>query len=462
MSANPSQLQEGLFLGSSLLKALAGVCTSQWVPNMVLSEGVDGNVFGTSISRISLRPSSVAEHRSGTPLEPIQVVLQDEFDQVVRDSRTLVSVSAPSNDSIRLLGQIVSMAENGVAVFDGLIVWALPGTYTLTMRFMPDDPLSTIEPVQFTVAIRECLVGEVEAEDGFQCKVCSYGFHGLDPTKEECTPCHANAFCNGTTITPKLGFWHSSSKSTEVHACIVADACLAPRARLQEAVGNASDETVFFGDEYPQCTPGYDGVLCGSCSDGYGQVRVHQCKECTSTLGSAAGFGAAVMVTVLIAAIFIRRTDHASAMAFERMHLNHASVREPLRGPLRPRRSSFLGMTSFPLSLLPGFSSTTIEMVGMDGEGDPAESNLAGLVDGTATSDGGQKWNHRSEEAHRRSVRVVEILKITVNFLQVTSAAALLRFNWTTVMIRILDVQGVWVGMALCPCVFMAWEFSVD
>eukprot|EP00803_Ostreobium_quekettii_P004155 evm.model.scf_1037.1 EVM.evm.TU.scf_1037.1 scf_1037:2328-11111(+) len=451
------QQPPSLFLGSSLAQGLAGACTPQWVPNMVLREDTAATMFGTSISEITLRPSTVQEHRSGTPLEPIEIVLQDAFGQIVRDSRTLVSVSAPAEShSIRLLGQIVSMAQNGVAIFDGLIVWALPGTYTLTLHFTPDDPLSTIDPVRFTVGIRKCSIGEVEAEDGYACKVCSFGFHGLVPGSQVCTPCHPNALCNGTTITPKLGFWHSSSKSTEVHACVVEEACMASRSNLQDAVDNSSDEAALFGPGYPQCTLGFDGVVCGSCEEGYGHIRVHQCKECTSKAWTAAGFGVAVLVTVLIVILFIKRTACTSTLSVERMHLNCRGGRDPLpqsacrRASQRQRRPSFLGLSGFPVPSWSGFSGRDngIEMTDMDGEADTGESNLAVLVDGASTSDGQNIWNEGAEEEHRRSVRVLEILKILINFMQATSAAALLRFNWPSVMIKILDVQDVVSGFS--------------
>lgn len=163
-------------------------------------------------------------------------------------------------------------------------------------------------------------------------------------------------------------------------------------------------------------------MLCGSCSKGYGQVRVHECQKCKSRIGSGIGFALAFLTTVLIVILFLR-LSLSSLLAFEHLHTNHRPGRRTLRNPTSyymtrqhsTSHRSFLGLSSFPMSTLSGCSDCGVEMTEMDGDVDAGESNLSVLVSGIPASDGSMQQDRQMEKAqvaHQHAVQAVEVFKV--------------------------------------------------
>ncbi|CUE73911.1 transmembrane protein, putative [Bodo saltans] len=89
-----------------------------------------------------------------------------------------------------------------------------------------------------------------------------------------CSPCPANAICDGSaSVVAEPGYWRSSPGSVVMYECTPADSCSATAA----------------------CSPGYVGAVCGSCADGYGTSGTG-CARCSS---SAANW--AVTMTIVVA-----------------------------------------------------------------------------------------------------------------------------------------------------------------
>jgi hypothetical protein len=117
-----------------------------------------------------------------------------------------------------------------------------------TLRFVGDTNItahsSTVVWIRTT-----CFLGEYRQPGlGGVCQRCApatFSFAETNSINHACVPCPRHAKCpGGDTIIPDAGFWRSSSKSTQVHAC--------PRGNTSCNLGG-------------QCNSGYTGNLCGKC-----------------------------------------------------------------------------------------------------------------------------------------------------------------------------------------------------
>lgn len=92
--------------------------------------------------------------------------------------------------------------------------------HNITLSFDP----SILDDMHIQVQIRDCLPGEVKGDGGKSCILCGPDLFTF-LSNETCRQCPENAKCSPSIITPYAGFWHSASKSTQMHECIVKDAC---------------------------------------------------------------------------------------------------------------------------------------------------------------------------------------------------------------------------------------------
>lgn len=128
-----------------------------------------------------------------------------------------------------------------------------------------------------------CLEGEYQGSATCQC--CPEHQFGFEANATYCYPCPEHAFCpGGLVILPKQGYYHSSERSAQMHACPIASSCL----------GNA------------KCARGYTGNLCGACAKGYGQTLPLRCGKC---MASAHQFGVYI-VLVSFTVVLITVTVH--------------------------------------------------------------------------------------------------------------------------------------------------------
>lgn len=92
------------------------------------------------------------------------------------------------------------------------------GSYTLQFTVSQYDG---IPPVDVTVHVVNCSVGDVTVSSGDACQECPYGSYSLDPRNSSCDQCMPNAECpGGAQILPLPGFWHSSPRSHQLHRCV--------------------------------------------------------------------------------------------------------------------------------------------------------------------------------------------------------------------------------------------------
>ncbi|CAD7704579.1 unnamed protein product [Ostreobium quekettii] len=298
------------------------LCNRTWFGNGVREDGsravattaVSARVYrrGTSARIDEDQAFSILNHSSGTYLEPFDMVLFDAFGRpTVAYPRTLIRVASGSPD-VALSGQLITEASSRTALSSVHLLSSIGKRHNLTLYFEPDIGRN----ISIGVDVRGCLPGEfavdVEGVGAAQhCNVCGDGLYSFDPARQRCLPCPADADCGPSTVTPKEGFWHSTSQSTAMRECLVEGACdyenrtekLAGQAwfaHFRGTILNSANETA-----YEQCSSGYRGMLCGSCKETHGRAKSGECMRCRGTAGDVGiVVGLAVWFT-LIAALMV-------------------------------------------------------------------------------------------------------------------------------------------------------------
>ncbi|GMH37693.1 hypothetical protein BSKO_05566 [Bryopsis sp. KO-2023] len=291
------------FTGSSLTHAPS--CSSQYQKRGP-SEAM---AVGGGMDRVVSHPSTIEGYSSGEVLEPIEVVLLDSFGQPAFENVTLRMELATSGGD--LSGNPVT--ENGVLmssqfVVEGVVLRAMPGTYNVSFSFTPNEEGGKFLSTSITIVVRECVVGEVSKDDGRRCEKCKPGFFSFDTSDKNCELCPGKkATCYGSTLSPADGFWHSAPHSTDVHSCLLEEACTYDnRTEILQESSLRNGAIIDSGEGYPQCAQGYEGVHCGSCAPTHGKERSLRCVECGAKSSSGLMCGAVMLALLIISMVYVR------------------------------------------------------------------------------------------------------------------------------------------------------------
>ncbi|KAL4453096.1 hypothetical protein ABPG74_015327 [Tetrahymena malaccensis] len=141
--------------------------------------------------------------------------------------------------------------------------------------FLPQSKLS----LNFKVEFRKCMIGEIQKEffSSITCDQCPDGKYSLGINDQNCQICPSSAaFCQGSTIQVKNGFWRKNNQTDQILQC-------------QNAPGNCKPQNLEskFG-----CAPGYIGPLCEQCDflgDVWGQrysanFQIFNCSKCSDVI----------------------------------------------------------------------------------------------------------------------------------------------------------------------------------
>lgn len=165
------------------------------------------------------------------------------------------------------------------------------------------DSATALFPAQAWPVLEQCVLGEyLDA---------SAGMHGA-----QCRACVAGATCAGgveaSSVTNQVGFSNVAwaAESVAYGACPVADAC-------------PSNQST--------CAPGYIGLLCGNCANGYALGADGTCSQCASkgvvALTAVAGALACVVVMAFLVRDALGEDSVATAdrnfVVFKRIVINH-------------------------------------------------------------------------------------------------------------------------------------------
>lgn len=217
-------------------------------------------LLGTSAMEIKVeyQTGTSGKVRSGVPMKPIIVTMIDVFGQEAPQQGTLI-VKTEKNE-VQLAGApATGMLINGRSHIQGLIMTAKPGKYNLTIIIQSLESSSVILKKNVDVEVQHCTVGEASKVNGTFCEECRPNFYNFNLTGLDCIKCpNEGIFCPGPTVTPKDGWWHSSSHSPIVRSCFVERACQYDN--RTEILGNASlaygeKELKWDDSNYDLCAP---------------------------------------------------------------------------------------------------------------------------------------------------------------------------------------------------------------
>ncbi len=270
----------------------------------------------------------------------LRIAVEDAFNQ------TITRGIADANLTLALVSESITgglryTTVEGVAVIDSTFAYGIGISDTLTI-ISESNPGIRLE-IPFST--RECLVGETTVAR--ECSLCPRGFYGLDPSLS-CRPCESHAECQGgAAMVPEDGYWHSNPFSPVFRECINSKACVydGRRQRLEsfyddpvrvrEGVRLLEQEPEPSFADYPQCSDGYEGFLCGSCASGFGHSYEGNCEECPSGSSSTGFLLLSCVWPFLFVGVLCAITLASMGSTIE--HLKHEE-----RETLRDRRQLFM------------------------------------------------------------------------------------------------------------------------
>jgi hypothetical protein len=236
--------------------------------------------------------------------EPVRIALVDHYGQVVRtDNSSAAEMSAENSIEVTLTGQTKVSAEDGIFVFDSLVVSATPGTsISLSVETSSIDVKGASSrgegegyssTLQLNFETRLCQSGEALVKK--DCLVCKEGTYSLTPD-QPCTDCPSEAICYGNmTMAPKAGYWRSNIYTDTFYACPNTDACVKP---------SSSGSLSLIGE----CAKGYQGNMCHACSSGYSRSSENKCGTCPDISINALRLACISLVVVIVCGVMVRST----------------------------------------------------------------------------------------------------------------------------------------------------------
>ena len=200
-------------LEPSLMASFHDICPDVDQGNRVGDEGY-GPLFSTESHFLEVTPEEIRHHRSGDVLDVILVRDIDALGQMVPFADLELSVWAA--DHVRLEGENRTHLHHGSAEFDGIVLSAKPGAYTL--RVKQGNDLIDI------VAVHVAPCGAGERLDGLYCVECEDGGY-TTMADGGCQQCPDHAVCSGGYVVAQDGYWNADTASTKVLKCVRPQAC---------------------------------------------------------------------------------------------------------------------------------------------------------------------------------------------------------------------------------------------
>ncbi|GMH42985.1 hypothetical protein BSKO_10907 [Bryopsis sp. KO-2023] len=227
------------------------------------------------------------------------------------------------------------------------------------------------------------------------------------------------AKCVGAVLTPLPSHWHASSRSADVHECLSDEACdYEGRTRILEEAGKQGELT-FGQEEYPQCNLGYTGVLCGGCQPTHGKVNSSKCIRCNGRWRAATLIVFVLLVLVVLSIIFVKSSSRT------------------VRGGATPVGDGGGGRVEEVATSRP----------------QPVGVNMASYVAGEVLEIQPERCEASRKEPKTQgcegeeNARASDVLKVLVNFAQVTGAAAAVNANWRSSMLSLLTLLDMSSGV---------------
>lgn len=254
---------------------------AMWTGNTIGDDG-DESVIGTYGQKLSLTISSSDEdvtlagsHDTGFVLKGVTsggelpVIHIDVLDYYRKGPAATIPndfMAQLSSSSTFLRGMYPTKVTNGFGSFSEIVGFAKPGNYTLEV--IPENGI--LDPVNLTVRVRECNIGEESSRGQLLCQPCSpvqYNFHPSKPGG--CQRCPNDATCKGRYIIPNKGYWNKGPCHDTVKECIIEDACNAE---------NRTGDIEAFTKAYKDCE------MNETTLEAYNAKLCHEVRRCGQTL----------------------------------------------------------------------------------------------------------------------------------------------------------------------------------
>lgn len=167
------------------------------------------------------KPLRILNHTSGEDLESVYLDLNGAFEYLeLGQTRAHVEVTSNSTN-VHLRNRLIARLEPNTSLTSIHLQAAVGQIHTLVLEFIP--PI--FPDLSIEIEVRPCLPGEILEFHGERCVACKEGSYSFGPF-QNCIKCPSfHAVCRQSTITPEDGFWHSTSKSSQIHKCILKEAC---------------------------------------------------------------------------------------------------------------------------------------------------------------------------------------------------------------------------------------------
>ena len=221
--------------------------------------------------------------------------------------------------STAIVGEQDYLASNGIFNVNNTLGIGIGSTSEIIFR-------SGLLRTNLTFSTRECFPGEIEAD--YECQPCLVDYYSFNTSSGACSDCEHHAKCSGrSSLVPVDGYWHSTPFSPQFHECIIKEACKRPdreavlRAYYEDSDRISAEIATLNAyildkhgmtprpsyDDYMQCSPGYNGILCGSCEAGYGLSAGGECVKCPQSRKAAIGlitFSTGINFIAMVGAVF--------------------------------------------------------------------------------------------------------------------------------------------------------------
>lgn len=207
-------------------------CANTWHGNYVRNK--DGvNVVATAADFLKVcimsavqcggpdSPPEIWNHTSGKDLETIFLNWDEAFNYLSFDKEnTLVKVTSKS-ENVVVRDEVIVQLNQNTSLSGIRLQAAVDQVHVLKLAFDPH----IMADIFINVQIRGCLPGEIMESSGELCVLCKEGTYSFGPY-QNCTVCPSlHAICRESIISPEDHYWHSSTKSTQMHKCIVEEGC---------------------------------------------------------------------------------------------------------------------------------------------------------------------------------------------------------------------------------------------
>ena len=274
--------------------------------------GSDIASFAITLALTSESPSSISDCASGQSANTtLTLELLDHYRQrVTSDNSSFASLTSP-NTSTSFAGTTQVVAALGMFSFDSFSIISSPGFSTFINA--TSTALHSSESVSVEVYMRNCVLGEAKINE--QCVPCSFGTYSLS-ANSSCKSCPAEAHCyRNYWISPRAGYWRASNSTELFLACPYAAACLESATVLSTA---------------GQCSTGYEGNMCQTCSVGYFRWSRVRCSKCPNsalrTVGQLFVWIAVFLLVFLLLKLCSRASSTSLSFLYIKIFLNYLQL----------------------------------------------------------------------------------------------------------------------------------------